>query len=159
MSADNPVHKSFITLVRHAHTLPYAPLPCAVKDLPNTRDDNYAATMFAVFQPIDDIQPSVLNDLEQAHRDRHAWQQKKRGLFQKFKEGKLDGGELKPSGSLKRPRPEAQNDSKDGQIATTSAGGSAEFPSFPKEEAVVLDTQPMPCDATSLLPEDEVCGP
>lgn len=58
----------FVTLLRHAHVLPFAPLPHSKADADSTAGD----TMYAVLQPIDHISRSVLEDISLAHADRAA---------------------------------------------------------------------------------------
>lgn len=56
----------FVTLLRHAHVLPFAPLPHARRDADLTDKD----TLYAVFQPVDHISRTSLSDISVAHADR-----------------------------------------------------------------------------------------
>lgn len=60
-----------MTLLRHAHVLPFAPLPNTRADADPTAPD----TMYAVLQPVDHISCSVLADISLAHADRAAHRQ------------------------------------------------------------------------------------
>lgn len=107
MAADDHRDKKFITLLRQSHTLPFALLPCTQRR-PNTEQDlNHPGTMYAVFQPVDRINTRVLDDLEQAHRDRHAWQQKESMLFNHASSQGAAVGQ--PANGLKHPHPEKKN--------------------------------------------------
>lgn len=71
MRADDQRDKKFITLLRQTHTLPFSLLPCTKKKCsPNL---NHPGLVYAVFQPIDHINPQVLDQLAQSHRDLCAW--------------------------------------------------------------------------------------
>ena len=68
LAAATAEDKRFITLLRHAHVLPFAPLPSTSTDAdPAGRD-----TMYAVLQPVDHISAVVLEDIALAHADRAA---------------------------------------------------------------------------------------
>lgn len=79
MRVADPNDQKFITLMRQSYTLPFAPLPCTAQK--SADDLDHPGEVLAVFQPIDKIGTRVLNDLEQSHRDRYAWQQAQRGVF------------------------------------------------------------------------------
>lgn len=57
-----------MTLLRHAHVLPFAPLPHTRADADPTARD----TMYALLQPVDHISTNVLADISIAHGERAA---------------------------------------------------------------------------------------
>eukprot|EP00892_Ulva_mutabilis_P004063 jgi/Ulvmu1/2028/UM120_0024.1 len=66
LGAGTPEDKRFVTLLRHSHVMPFAPLPAtATGDDPTAPD-----TLYAVLQPIDHISTTVLADLSVAHAAR-----------------------------------------------------------------------------------------
>lgn len=99
---DSESDRKFITLLRQSHTLPFAPLKTALADGKESLE--HPGAMFAVLQPIDDINTRVLDDLEQSHRDRTQWHARQCRTFG-HASGQSDRG--LDSASLKRPHPDS----------------------------------------------------